>query len=62
MSAPMIPTFAAPAAILRTEPEHLGPLTVRATRWHAGRLLVTFAGVEDRAAAESLGGAVLRAE
>jgi 16S rRNA processing protein RimM len=32
-----------------------GPsLTVTATRWHSGRLLVRFAGVDDRNAAESL--------
>jgi 16S rRNA processing protein RimM len=31
-------------------------LTVRRTRWHQSRLLVTFEGVEDRTAAEALRG------
>jgi 16S rRNA processing protein RimM len=37
-----------------------GPtLVVADARWHAGRLLVRFAGVDDRAAAEALRGTVL---
>lgn len=39
-----------------------GPLEVVAGRPHQGRWLVTFAGVEDRDAAEALRGLVLRAE
>jgi 16S rRNA processing protein RimM len=35
------------------------PLTVRSSRPHGDRLLVSFAGVGDRAAAEALGGALL---
>jgi 16S rRNA processing protein RimM len=39
---------------LDTEPAQRGPLVVEATRWHSGRLLVRFAGVRDRSAAEAL--------
>ena len=39
-----------------------GPLTVVASRPHQGRHLVTFAGVDDRSAAEALAGVALRAE
>lgn len=52
----------APGAVLRTEPAHVGPLTVAATRWHAGRLVVSFTGIEDRTAAERLRGVVLVVE
>ena len=41
-------------AVLATEPAAAGPLTVAGSRWHSGRLLVTFAGVDDRSAAERL--------
>jgi 16S rRNA processing protein RimM len=41
---------------LTTEPERAGPLTVRHTRWHGGRLLVRFDGVADRTGAEALRG------
>jgi 16S rRNA processing protein RimM len=37
-----------------TDPPERGPLTVVNSRWHSGRLLVHFAGYEDRTAAESL--------
>lgn len=37
-------------------------LHVRAARWHSGRLLVRFAEVMDRTAAEALGGRLLEAE
>ena len=37
-------------------------LTVSRTRWHSGRLLVTFAEVDDRTAAEALRGTMLEAE
>jgi 16S rRNA processing protein RimM len=37
-------------------------LTVSRTRWHSGRLLVTFAEVADRTAAEALRGTLLEAD
>jgi 16S rRNA processing protein RimM len=49
----------APGTTLATEPPERGPLTVVATRWHTGRLIVTFEGVRDRNAAEDLRGTVL---
>lgn len=49
----------APGAVLGTDPAAAGPLTVAGSRWHSGRLLVTFAGVGDRTAAESLRGTLL---
>jgi len=52
----------AEGAELRTEPEAAGPLTVASTRWHGERLLVQFAGVADRTAAEGLRGVRLLAE
>ncbi len=39
---------------LDTIPPERGPLTVAAARWHSGRLLVRFAGYEDRGAADAL--------
>jgi 16S rRNA processing protein RimM len=48
-----------PGTMLVTEPPERGPLTVAATRWHSGRLIVTFEGVRDRTAAEDLRGTVL---
>ncbi len=53
--------FAA-GAVLLTEPASAGPLTVTAARWHSGRLLVRFAGISDRTAAEALRGTTLRTE
>jgi 16S rRNA processing protein RimM len=44
----------ADGAQLDTEPAGRGPLTVEATRWHSGRLLVRFTGIADRSAAEAL--------
>jgi 16S rRNA processing protein RimM len=44
----------AAGAELATEPAAAGPLTVAGSRWHSGRLLVRFAGVDDRTAAERL--------
>jgi len=41
-------------ARLTTEPVDRGPLVVEGTRWHSGRLLVRFAGLADRSAAEAL--------
>jgi len=49
----------APGAVLGTEPAAAGPLTVADTRWHSGKLLVRFADVDDRTAAESLRGTLL---
>jgi 16S rRNA processing protein RimM len=53
--------FAA-AATLATEPRAAGPLTVARTRWHSGRLLIQFAGIGDRNAAEALRGVRLLAD
>ena len=53
--------FASGAAVL-TDPPERGPLVVAQARQHSGRLLVSFAGVEDRGAAERLRGIVLVAE
>jgi 16S rRNA processing protein RimM len=47
--------FAAGAEIV-TDPVAAGPLTIERTRWHSGRLLVRFAGIGDRDAAETLRG------
>ena len=52
--------FAA-GTMLRPDPG-VGALTVTAARWHQGRLLVTFAEVTDRTAAQVLQGALLLAE
>lgn len=49
----------APGSVLATSPAEAGPLTVERTRWQSGRLLVTFAGVSDRTAAEELRGTLL---
>jgi 16S rRNA processing protein RimM len=48
--------------VLETDPAERGPLTVEHTRWHSGRLLVRFAGVPDRTAAEALRGTLLVAD
>jgi 16S rRNA processing protein RimM len=52
----------APGTALVTEPESVGPLTVRTGRVHSGRLLLTFDGVDDRTAAEALRGTLLLAD
>ena len=49
----------AAGTVLATEPATAGPLTVLRTRWHSGRLLVTFQGLEDRNGAEDLRGVLL---
>lgn len=41
-------------SVLATDPAGSGPLTVAASRWHSGRLLVAFEGCHDRDAAEAL--------
>ena len=43
-------------SVLDTDPPDAGPLTVASTRWHSGRLLVTFDGIADRTGAEPLRG------
>jgi 16S rRNA processing protein RimM len=50
--------FAA-GSVLATEPAARGPLTVCSSRWHSGRLLVTFDGYADRSSAEDLRGTLL---
>ncbi|TDC62605.1 ribosome maturation factor RimM [Actinomadura sp. GC306] len=47
--------FAAGTTI-STDPAPTGPLTIERARWHSGRLLVRFAGIGDRDAAEALRG------
>jgi 16S rRNA processing protein RimM len=44
---------------LATDPAESGPLTVDRVHWHSGRLLVRFAGIDDRDAAEGLRGVLL---
>ncbi|WP_019634832.1 ribosome maturation factor RimM [Actinomadura atramentaria] len=46
----------APGAEIATDPAAAGPLTVDRARWHSGRLLLRFAGVDDRTAAEEIRG------
>ncbi|HEY2576391.1 MAG TPA: ribosome maturation factor RimM [Streptosporangiaceae bacterium] len=41
---------------LSTDPAERGPLILQASRWHSGSLLLTFAEVQDRTAAEQLRG------
>jgi 16S rRNA processing protein RimM len=45
-----------------TDPPERGPLVIERTRWHSGRLLVRFAGVDDRTAADGLRGTLLVAD
>ena len=52
----------APGTVIDTDPAERGPLTVERARWHSGRLLVAFAGVADRTAAESLRNTLLVAD
>jgi 16S rRNA processing protein RimM len=55
-------TRLAPGSVLLTDPPERGPLTVRASRDHSGRLLVRFEGVDDRTAAEALRGTLLQVD
>jgi 16S rRNA processing protein RimM len=48
-----------PGAVLRTDPAPAGPLTVESANLSGGKLVVRFAGVDDRAAAEALRGTEL---
>jgi 16S rRNA processing protein RimM len=52
----------APGSRLDTDPAVVGPLTVAASRWHSGDLLVRFAEIGDRTAAAELGGTWLLVE
>ena len=52
----------APGTTVRTDPEAAGPLTIAAGRVHSGRLLLHFAGHDDRSAAERLRGVLLVAD
>lgn len=49
----------APGAVLRTEPGSAGPLTVAGQTSAGSRLVLRFAGVDDRAGAEALRGVLL---
>jgi 16S rRNA processing protein RimM len=42
--------------VMATDPAAAGPLTVESVRWHSGRLLIRFAGIDDRNQAEELRG------
>ena len=46
-------------SVLATDPPEAGPLTITSSRWHSGRLLVSFAEVIGRTDAESLRGVLL---
>ena len=48
--------------MLATDPVAAGPLTVSGSRWHSGRLLVSFAEITDRTQAELLRGVWLTVE
>jgi 16S rRNA processing protein RimM len=50
--------FAA-GTVIATEPAANGPLTITGFRWHSGRLLLHFAGFDNRDAAEDLRGITL---
>ncbi|MGV9252302.1 ribosome maturation factor RimM [Streptomyces sp. NPDC003697] len=52
----------APGAVLATDPASAGPLTIETGRVHSGRLLLRFAGVGDRNAAEALRNTLLIAD
>lgn len=52
--------FADGAVLDTRKGAHEGTLTVASTRWHQGRLLVHFEGVQDRNHAEELRGTELR--
>ena len=46
-------------AAIATDPADRGPLVIESRRWHKGALLITFAGVAARDAAEELRGTML---
>jgi 16S rRNA processing protein RimM len=47
---------------LDTDPRRAQPLVVAGVRWHSGRLLLAFRGIDDRGAAEALRGLLLTVE
>ncbi len=49
----------APGTSVLTDPRDKGPLLVADARMHSGRLVVHFAGVDDRSTAESMAGTLL---
>jgi 16S rRNA processing protein RimM len=49
----------APGSVIATEPAADGPLTIAGFRWHSERLLLHFAGFDDRDHAEDLRGITL---
>jgi 16S rRNA processing protein RimM len=51
-----------PGAELATDPASAGPLTIESGKVHSGRLLLRFAGVDDRNAAEALRNVLLIAD
>ncbi|MDH6144702.1 MULTISPECIES: ribosome maturation factor RimM [Kitasatospora] len=51
-----------PGAVLLTDPAATGPLTVESGKVHSGKLLIRFAGIKDRTAAEALRNTMLIAE
>ena len=52
----------APGMTVRTDPAAAGPLTIADGRVHSGRLLLHFAGYDDRGGAEGLRGVLLVAD
>ena len=52
----------APGTTVRTDPATAGPLTITDGRVHSGRLLLRFAGYDDRTVAEGLRGVLLVAD
>ena len=48
-----------PGTALATDPAEAGPLVVDQARWHSGRLLLRFVGVDDRSDAEAIRGTYL---
>ncbi len=44
----------APGAVLQTDPDSVGPLTVESQRLHGGKLILHFRGVDDRDAVTEL--------
>lgn len=52
----------APGTVLATDPPEAGPLTIESGRVHSGRLLLRFAGVGDRTAAQELRNILLVAD
>lgn len=47
---------------IATDPAKFGPLAITGQRWHNGILLLTFAGVSDRGAAEKIKNVLLMAD